>query len=168
MVCEPWQRCGINNIYHSLTQIKIGNRWNRKIKKNWKFQKNEKCWKFSKSGPRGVVKGKKMKNFIAFSWSESLNSHKKTIKKIYDFFWKIWPPKRPIFSFFFEKVILPKWSPYIALTSYQKSEKFLEPFWRKKSKTLFTSFLPLFGPKKDKGLFFSKIAFCHFSTFMVP
>ena len=142
-----------------------------KISKKWKMLKIFEVW------ARGCLSRgrKKMKNFIAFSWSESLNSHKKTIKKISSFFRKksisrVTPfgPFDPFLGFFFKKVLLPKWSPYIDLTSYQKSEKFLEPFLRKNSKTFLTPFWPLFGPKKNKGHFFSKIAFRHFSTFMVP
>ena len=145
---------------------------NLKILKKWKhFQTN------SKYRPGDVLLGvsEKVKNFIAYSGSESLNSHKKTIKKNFDFFSKkiylpgdpFWPIC-PFLGFFFEKMLLPKWSPYIDLTSYQKSEKFLEPFLRKKSKTFLTPFWPLFGPKRGQGDFFSKIAFRHFSTFMIP
>ena len=101
---------------------------------------------------------KKLKNVIAYSCSESLNSHKKTIKIFFTFFRKIsksWGPIWPLLGFFFKKVILPKWSPYIALTSDQKSEKSLEPFFRKNEKILdrFDPFLP---KKGSRGFFFKK------------
>ena len=59
------------------------------------------------------------------------------------------------FGIFFKKVFLPKWSPYIALTSDRKSEKSLEQFLKKKSKT----FLTPFSPKKGQGDFFFKTRF---------
>ena len=113
---------------------------------------------------------KKVKNVIAYSCSESLNSHKKTIKNL-TFFWKISKSRGPIWpllGFFFKKVILPKWSPYIALTSDQKSEKSLEPFLRKnRKKTFWPRFDPFLPKKRVKGIFFQKslsVTFLHLSS----
>ena len=113
---------------------------------------------FLRLGQGASCKGKK-KNVIAFSWSESLNSHKKINLAFFAFFFALFPQKRAIFSIFFKKVLLPKWSPYIALTSYQKSDKFLKPFLSNKSKTIFTPFYPFFAQKSTKAIFFFKNRF---------
>ena len=84
--------------------------------------------------------GRKWKKwfFFAFSYSESLkkNNLKKSFSGPGDRFLGPFWPSGPKMSIFRKKRFLPVVSPYLPLTSCQKSEKSLEPILRKLWKIL--------------------------------
>ena len=105
---------------------------------------------------------KKVKNCIAYSCSESLNSHKKRQKYFWLFFEKFLSPGGRFDPFwdFFPKSDSAKMKPLYSLNFRPKIRKILRAVFQKKiEKTRFDPVLTPFCPKKGSRGFFFKNRF---------
>ena len=144
-------------------KIQIGNRWTSKFENFENFEKVSNRGQTVSNRGRFVRGLKKLKNVIAYSCSESLNSHKKTIK-FWPFFEKNLCPgvthlaDLTPFEIFFQKSASAKMKPLYSLNFRPKIRKILRRF-SEKWKIYFWTVLTPFCPKKESRGFFFKNRF---------